>query len=56
VQVSGTSMIRRESSGETLQSSNVTITRPPNFDVAKSATVREWTFTFHEANYIAGGS
>ena len=54
-QVSGSSMIRRTTSGETLQSSNVVISRPPNFDVGKSAKVREWSFKFCESNYVAGG-
>ena len=56
IQVSGSGMFRRTTSGETLQSANVVITRPPDFAAGKGPKVREWSFAFCESTYgtIAG--
>lgn len=51
VQVSGTGMFRRSTAGETLQSSNIVITKPPVVAAGKSPKVREWSFAFCDSTY-----
>jgi hypothetical protein len=51
IQVSGSGLFRRSTSGETLQSSNVVIQRPPNMVAGKSPKLREWSFAFCDTLY-----